>query len=310
MTAKESAAKAGPAQSISSAAPQGIRERASTWAQNVSNDIKYGTDVTGIGTLLKKMGAHGVYSGNPEAVGDYMASIPLGILKAGKGEADISQGKVWQGTKEFVGGVAQQTQIPAGFLGPEEAGGAVAAKVGEVMPAAKLARAGEAFSQIEKAIGGHQVDAVEAGNRALRIKEIAGSGGREPKVIKDFIARMTNPDKGPLTYNEARDFLGNASNLAFDESSKLNAVLKREMQQFAGELKGAIKETADKAGRLSDYQKAVSDYASARRWEGLVGSVKDLAEKETFKTVARGLLGGGTLAMGEQAVKKYLFGGK
>src|SRR5580700_7388603 len=41
------------------------------WAENVSNDMKYGTDETGIGTVLKKMGAHGVYMGNPEAVGDF-----------------------------------------------------------------------------------------------------------------------------------------------------------------------------------------------------------------------------------------------
>jgi len=64
------------------------------------DDIRHGTDVTGIGTLLHKMGAHGVYNGNPEAVGDFMASIPLGALRAAKGGAEITQdGKGWQERK-------------------------------------------------------------------------------------------------------------------------------------------------------------------------------------------------------------------
>jgi len=97
------------------------------WVDSVSNDIKYGTDETGIGTVLKKMGAHGVYSGNSEAVGDFMASLPLGLLKATKGGAEVTphvlggeKGKTWQGVKDLVGGGIQAVTMPAAFVAPEE----------------------------------------------------------------------------------------------------------------------------------------------------------------------------------------------
>jgi hypothetical protein len=37
--------------------PTTVSGRVERWAQNVSDDLKYGTDLTGIGTVLKKMGA-------------------------------------------------------------------------------------------------------------------------------------------------------------------------------------------------------------------------------------------------------------
>src|SRR5579872_7595121 len=40
--------------------PTGVSDRIARWTENVANDIKYGTDTTGVGTVLKKMGAHGV----------------------------------------------------------------------------------------------------------------------------------------------------------------------------------------------------------------------------------------------------------
>src|SRR2546430_1995262 len=85
-------------------APSGWREKTERWAQNVADDIRYGTDVTGIGSLLHKMSAHGVFNGNSQEVGDFMASLPLGALRATKGAAEITQpDKAWEGTKDVVG---------------------------------------------------------------------------------------------------------------------------------------------------------------------------------------------------------------
>jgi hypothetical protein len=118
------------------------------WAENVSNDLKYGTDETGIGTVLKKMGAHGVYMGNPEAVGDFMASLPLGLLKAAKGTTELApaviggeKGKTWQGLKDVVGGGLQAVEIPSAFVAPE-AGEVAAEGAGRATSAA--GRAGSA----------------------------------------------------------------------------------------------------------------------------------------------------------------------
>lgn len=100
------------------------------WTENVSNDIKYGTDETGIGTVLKKMGAHGVYAGNSEAIGDFMASLPLGLLKAAHGASVMQpeslggpKGKTWQGLEEVLSGGLQAMTIPSAFIAPEVAEG-------------------------------------------------------------------------------------------------------------------------------------------------------------------------------------------
>ena len=93
--------------------PSGLAERAERWADNVISDVKHGTDITGIGTVLKKMGAHGVYAGNPAAVGEFMASLPLGLLTMFKGQAQQAQaGKFIQGTKNTASGILQAATIP------------------------------------------------------------------------------------------------------------------------------------------------------------------------------------------------------
>ena len=100
--------------------PAHIGEALEQWSNNVANDIKYGTDHTGVGTVLKKMGAHGVYAGNPEAVGDFMASLPLGTIKALRGAGKVAQGKVASGAGDIVSGAAQAATMPAAFVAPEE----------------------------------------------------------------------------------------------------------------------------------------------------------------------------------------------
>ena len=100
--------------------PAHIGEALEQWANNVSNDLKYGTDITGVGTVLKKMGAHGVYAGNPEAVGDFMASLPLGAIKAVRGVGKVAQGKFASGGKDIASGAGQAVTIPAAFVAPEE----------------------------------------------------------------------------------------------------------------------------------------------------------------------------------------------
>jgi hypothetical protein len=96
------------------------------WVENLSDDLKYGTDQTGIGTVLKAMGAHGLDNGNSQAVGEFMASLPLGILKATKGATQLAphaiggpEGQTWEGVKKVGGGLLQAAQEPLSFVAPE-----------------------------------------------------------------------------------------------------------------------------------------------------------------------------------------------
>jgi hypothetical protein len=140
----------GQAHTIRANDPQNTGTAIGRWAEQVQNDIKYGTDFTGIGKVLNKLGAHGVDVGNPEGVGDFMASIPLGILKAVQGQAQMAgattPGQAVQGVKNLVGGELKAGTMPSMVVGgPEgeaalDAGSAAASKGAEI--ASDAAKAG------------------------------------------------------------------------------------------------------------------------------------------------------------------------
>jgi hypothetical protein len=146
------------------------------WIDNVSEDIKNGTDLTGVGTVLKKLGAHGVYGGNSQAVGDFMASLPLGLMKAAKGAAEVvpqaiggEKGNTWQGIKDLVGGGLQALTIPASFAGPEASG---------LSDEGLLNDAGEALGNAGNKVG----DAV--GNAASSVKSAVLGTEEKPSLIQ------------------------------------------------------------------------------------------------------------------------------
>jgi hypothetical protein len=153
------------------------------WAENVSNDIKYGTDETGIGTVLKKLGAHGVYNGNAEAIGDFMASLPLGLLKAAKGTSELApaviggeKGRTWQGVKDVVGGGLQAVEIPSAFVAPE-AGEIAAEGAGKAASAA-----GRAASAVKEATAIRKAPVLDALKQIIR--ETANTTADESQVAQ------------------------------------------------------------------------------------------------------------------------------
>ena len=95
--------------------PAGWLGSAENYLSELMGDVKYGTGVTLPGRALKA--PPGLYSGEPESVGNYMGSPVLGTLRAAEGATQIPQGKVWEGTKNVVGGALQAGQIPAAFMG-------------------------------------------------------------------------------------------------------------------------------------------------------------------------------------------------
>jgi len=112
------------------------------YARNLNEDLRDGTDLTGIGTVLKRMGAHGLGNG---AVGNFMGSPLLGIARAFIGASELSQGKAWPGIKDTVGGTLDAGTIPLSIVAPE-VGEAAAGKAGEALDevAQQAARAANA----------------------------------------------------------------------------------------------------------------------------------------------------------------------
>jgi hypothetical protein len=139
------------------------------WAQNVQSDLMHGTDITGVGHVLKAMGAHGLASGTSEETAKFMGSLPLGLLRVLQGGAEETQhGQRWQGTKDIAGGALQAATIPGSFVAPEagETADAVLGKASDAIAeqavkAAKAVREPFSLKMIQPKIQGAITDAIK-----------------------------------------------------------------------------------------------------------------------------------------------------
>ena len=283
-----------------SAQPQstGWRDSIAKWTDNVMNDIKYGTDVTGVGTVLKKMGAHGVYNGNSEAVGDYMASLPLGVLRATKGGAEITQsGKTWQGTKDVVGGGLEAAQIPASFMGGEgaEAGATAATNVGsKVFGSAE--HAGQLFDAVRVAAKDQPIELSDQVYDALQnIKQLSDAGAKGvPRVASKLANRLNNVDQ-EFYWDEARRFYTNISRLSANEYASMAPQTQRAVGQLGRALGDVLQTTAEGVGKGEEYSQAMQEYARAKSWQQFGADAWQFVKKAA--PYAAGVGAGGRMAI-------------
>lgn len=183
-------------------------------------------------------------------------------------------------------------KVDIGETGTVAATAAAGQGLGEVigaLPSAK--RASQMFAEVKGAAGDIPIDVSKPGDIALRTQELAQSGGRMPKVIRDFIARTTKPGAPPLTYSEARDFYNNATRLSADESKTLSPVMKRQIAMFTKELNNSLSGAAGQVGQAQKLESAMNEYHHAMQ-------LKDAGEtaKKVFLKVVLPLLIGGGLA--------------
>jgi hypothetical protein len=67
--------------------------------------------------------------------------------------------------------------------------------------------AASALADLESASARHTVDSTAPGNTALDIADYDSQSGTMPRVVRDFIRSTTDPNQGPLTYEEASPVL-------------------------------------------------------------------------------------------------------
>lgn len=141
-------------------------------------------------------------------------------------------------------------------------------------------RAGEKFQSVSKVAGAHTVNVTPSLSDALfKYQELVDTGGSRSLAVSKLLNRLTNPDKGPLTYDEARLFQSNISRLSADETQRLTPVMKRQVGQIASELNGAVENTAAGAGKLSDFRAAMEEYSKAKTNEARAAALKKWAIK-------------------------------
>lgn len=251
-----------------SATPGGAKE----WLKELEADIRSGSQFTLPGRIIHKMGAQGTDVGVRPGSGDMLMSPILGPIHAAQGVSESRQHPI-RGPLKAIGGVLETATIPASFMGPEFIG----EKIPGMLPSAE--RAGQTFKEVMAVAKNRPVEVAGPGRVALEIDKMAQSGGSMPKVIRDFVRRVTDPSKGPLTYEEARNFYSNATRLSVNEMNRLTPNAKRMVGQFTHELGESIRGTAADAGKLKDYNAAMQEYRRAMKMQRQLQALKKYAIK-------------------------------
>lgn len=289
------------------------------WLQNAADDIRYGTNTTNIGSFLQKLGAPGTSIGAPGETGELVASVPLGGLQAAKGATELVSSpwatgspeisavpatpetsakpgapatltpgqQAWQGTKDIAGGLLQASQIPAAFVGPDVAAAAAGKTAQAIIPNAE--HAGALFDEVMQAAAKLPVDTSIPGDAVLRAQQLKERGGSLPKVMKDFLSRVTDPGQPQLTYDEARDFYSNATRLSAQQASKIAPVMKRQLETFREALNASLQQTATQAGKGTQYFNAMQEYSRAMK----IQNAKNILKKAGIITLGSGVGGAG-----------------
>jgi hypothetical protein len=270
------------------AAPSGAKQ----WLSDAENDVRTGTRSTIVGKALGALGATGTDSGVTPGSGDTLASPVLGPLHAAQGIADMREHPV-RGALKAAGGALETASLPASFVAPEVS----EAAAGKFTAAGIRAKASGAFNSVAAAADKAPIDITEPGMQALKIDALSSRGGTQPKIIRDFIKRVTDPEKGPLTYDEARDFYSNATRLSGNEYSKLTDRMKMEMGQFTKVLGEAVQDAATRVGKGADYNFAMKQWKRASSLSDTYDTLKSMAAEGAKKVAIGAGLGAGYKAV-------------
>jgi hypothetical protein len=141
------------------------------------------------------------------------------------------------------------------------------------------AKAGAKFQSVMGAAHSVPVDVNGPGAVALRIAELADRGGSMPMAVRKFLARITDPQKAAMTYQEARDFASNISRLSANEYGRLTPAVAREVAGLRVALNEAVAKAAQQAGKGAEYASAMKEYAQAMKIKGAIDAVAEGAKK-------------------------------
>jgi hypothetical protein len=94
------------------------------------------------------------------------------------------------------------------------------------------------------------------------------------KVVQTFVRRITDPSKGPLTFDEARDYYSNISRLSANEFSRLNPIVQREVGVMRHTLQKALTDAASMVGKADEYARGMTEYARAAKAQKTFSDLK------------------------------------
>lgn len=175
----------------------------------------------------------------------------------------------------FRQGFREAVEHPTATLATAAVPMAVSAAGKAVLP--NMARAGEKFQKVMAATKKVPLETGATGQSVYRATELAERGGTMPKAVRDLFKRLTDPEKGDLNYEEARDFYRNISRLSADETKRLTPVMRRQVGQIRADLNSALEGAAAKTGNAGNYKSAMKEYSRAARLRDFGEKVKKYA---------------------------------
>ena len=121
-------------------------------------------------------------------------------------------------------------------------------------------RAGQNIARATEAARHVPLDVEATGKAGLRAMELQQAGATMPRVASRFMSRITDPEAGPLTFGEARDYYSNLSRMSSNDYSRMAPTMQRQIQQMRAALHDALVQGADTVGEGQRYAGAIREY--------------------------------------------------
>lgn len=248
------------------------------YMRNIESDLRGGGSRTivgrGLGILQGRgdKGYSGLESGTTPKTADIVGSVPLGLAHAATGVAETATGSnPIKGPLDTASGLLQATTIPQMMIMGPETEEAVNGVRGLISKIPLKSRAIRNLNEVSDAAAkaGVTVEPQNAWPEIERFRELSSRGGASSKPINQFARRMAgqvrDPDAGPMSFQEGRDFYSNISGQSAEQQSKLNPTMRRQMGAVRAGLDQDLTNAADKIGLGDQYGRGIDEFARAMR---------------------------------------------
>jgi hypothetical protein len=160
------------------------------------------------------------------------------------------------------------------------AAGAMGAQplVGALNTSARNEAAGQLFQSVAQDANKAPVSLDNAGEAALRLMDWQKKTNLGPTLNK-FLNRITNPNQGPLTYGEGRDFYQLLGNMSANDKMTLPPTVMHDVNAMLEGLRTDVGNAASLVGRGNDYEAAMTQYKRAAQVQDTLNTVKNVAMK-------------------------------
>ena len=176
---------------------------------------------------------------------------------AQQGDPGAVLGHAAAGAAPYVAGVAAKESAPYISKGATQV-------AGEVTGSGPKAAGGELFNTVKAAVKDVPVTLDKSVSGASELIDWSRKTNLGPTVNK-FLNRITDPNKGALTYSEARDWYSLLGGLSAEDATKLGRAPKAALQSMLAGLKEDIGNAAQSVGQGQNYYEAMNQFAKGAR---------------------------------------------